>query len=122
MRIDAHAFPGFEGENETGAVYLASIGEFDMLVTGDAGLGIENETAQAYDVERLELLVAGHHGSNTSSGGALLSTFMPDCAAVSVGVGNSYGHPAEETMKRLAAYCGSVYRTDVSGNIVFILG
>ena len=122
VRIDAHAFPGFEGENETGAVYLASIGEFDMLVTGDAGLGVENETAQAYDVERLELLVAGHHGSNTSSGGALLSAFMPDCAAVSVGAGNSYGHPAEETMKRLAAYCGSVYRTDVSGNIVFILG
>ncbi len=121
VSIDARVFPGLKGENESGAVYLASVREFDMLITGDAGLSIENETAQIFDVEELELLVVGHHGSNTSSGGVLLSKFTPVCAAISVGAGNSYGHPTAEVLQRLAVYCEYVYRTDTSGDIVFIL-
>lgn len=121
VRVDARTFAGFSGENENCAVYLASIGAFDMLVTGDAGLGIERETLRAYSVEKLEVLIAGHHGSASSSGGELLSAFTPECAIVSVGAGNTYGHPTQEAMERLCTYCEKVYRTDISGDIVMIL-
>lgn len=121
MRVDARTFAGFSGENENCAVYLASVGGFDMLVTGDAGLGIERETLRAYSVEKLEVLIAGHHGSASSSGGELLSAFTPECAIVSVGAGNTYGHPTQEAMERLCTYCEKVYRTDISGDIVMIL-
>ncbi len=121
MTVDARVFPGSGSENENGALYLASVGEFDMLVTGDVGMETETQAAGSYDINGLEVLVAGHHGSNTSSGGAMLSVFMPQCAVVSVGAGNSYGHPSPEALPRLATYCQNIYRTDSSGDIVFIL-
>ena len=66
--------------------------------------------------------MAGHHGSATSTGHALLSAGLPEAVAVSVGEHNSYGHPAEATLERLALYDVRLYRTDLSGDLFFPAG
>ena len=44
-----------------------------------------------------------------------------DTAVISVGY-NSYGHPAEETLERLALYGYNVYRTDRDGTVEIRIG
>ena len=51
-----------------------------------------------------------------SDGEELLEATRPEYAAISVGY-NTYGHPAEETLERLAAAGCAVYRTDQMGTV-----
>ena len=47
---------------------------------------------------------------------ALLDALTPETVCISVG-SNSYGHPAEEMLRRLGERECAVYRTDLHGNI-----
>ena len=59
----------------------------------------------------------GHHGSRYSTGKALLEAVTPEIGVISVGQ-NTYGHPAPETMDRMARRGMTLYRTDLQGNIL----
>ena len=107
---------GGSGENERGTAILGRCGDFDFLVTGDMNSTGERRLMRHAALPQTELLVVGHHGSRYSSSPELLSQLQPETAIISVG-GNSYGHPTEETLARLAAYGADVYRTDHSGSI-----
>ena len=65
----------------------------------------------------LEVLAVGHHGSQYSTSQALLDQTRPEYALISVGADNSYGHPAQETVERIAAAGAEIYRTDVAGTV-----
>ena len=69
------------------------------------------------NLPEVELLVAGHHGSGTSSTQALLDAIRPEIAVISAGENNRYGHPAQETLERLAAVGAEIYRTDLQGTV-----
>ncbi len=112
---------GDENANERGLIVLGDYGDFEFLVTGDAGATTEKELVNSYPMPDLELLVAGHHGSRYSSSDELLSATSPDTAFISVGY-NSYGHPAEAVLERLADHSVDVYRTDLHGNITITAG
>jgi len=60
----------------------------------------------------------GHHGSTSSTSTEFLSKVNPQVAIISVGAGNTYGHPAPGTLSKLQAAGLKVYRTDLNGNIV----
>ena len=45
---------------------------------------------------------------------------MPRYAVISVGAGNSYGHPHEEVLSRLTDARAEIYRTDLQGSIVVL--
>ena len=60
---------------------------------------------------------AGHHGSRTSSGEALLKLVQPRLAFISCGKHNHYGHPSPETLARLKATGAIIFRTDQDGQI-----
>ena len=47
-----------------------------------------------------------------------MSKVQPKYAVISVGKGNTYGHPAQATIDRLSSVDAKVYRTDQSGAIV----
>ena len=64
------------------------------------------------------VLKVGHHGSDTSTSYPFLREIMPQYAVISVGTGNSYGHPTEETLSRLRDAGVEVFRTDMQGDIV----
>ena len=103
-------------ENERGVVALASIGDFDALVMGDINSSAERELVSTRALPDTELLVVGHHGSKYATSEELLLAARPETAVISVGY-NSYGHPAPETLERLAAAGCAVYRTDWSGTV-----
>lgn len=109
--------PGQSGDpNERCVMAKVSIGDYDMLVTGDGSKEAEAELIENNHISAVELLIAGHHGSRYSSGGAFLESIGADTAVISVGY-NTYGHPTNETLERLAAYGYTIYRTDLNGDI-----
>ncbi|MCS7007793.1 MAG: hypothetical protein NZL88_09595, partial [Gaiellaceae bacterium] len=67
----------------------------------------------------VEILKVAHHGSEDPGLARQLRTLRPEVAVVSVGRGNSYGHPHPETLAALAAVPAMrVLRTDLEGRIV----
>lgn len=111
-------FPAIGGstDNETGLSLLASVGEQNFLLTGDMDTAAERRLLETYELPDIELLMAGHHGSKYSTSNDLLQALRPETVCISVG-SNSYGHPADETMRRLAVCGCAIYRTDLQGNI-----
>ena len=107
--------PVGEGE-QRGLAVLCTRGSFDLLVTGDMDMAGERALIAAYDLPDIEALVAGHHGSRSSTSEELLEAVRPETALISVG-DNSYGHPAEETMIRLDKAGAEICRTDLQGTI-----
>ena len=65
----------------------------------------------------LDILVAGHHGSGDATCEELLAATTPEIAVISVGK-NSYGHPNNETLRRLEQFGCRIYRTDLDGTII----
>nr|WP_325183075.1 DNA internalization-related competence protein ComEC/Rec2 [uncultured Oscillibacter sp.] len=107
---------GEAGDNDRGLSVLASAGERDLLITGDMDAATEAKLLETYVLPDIEALVAGHHGSKYASSQALLDALRPETACISVG-SNAYGHPAEETLLRLARQGCDIYRTDLHGTI-----
>jgi competence protein ComEC len=86
-----------------------------VLLTGDATSDSEASMLAAGLALDADVLKVGHHGSSTSTSAASLAAVSPADAVISVGTGNTCGHPAQETLDRLAAAGATVYRTDLTG-------
>jgi len=107
-----------EDPNEQGLTVLASAGDFDVLLTGDMGISVEELLLERADLPDVEMMVAGHHGSAYSTGAELLNRVSPETVVISVGKDNRYGHPASSTLERLQAAGADIYRTDQQGTVV----
>ena len=103
-------------DNAACVCVLYSVGEYDMLVTGDLDAAGEYALLEREALAPVELYVAGHHGSNHSSTEALLDALRPDTVFVSVGR-NGYGLPGAEALARIEAVGAAIYRTDECGNL-----
>lgn len=103
--------------NNTSIVLKITYGSTSFIFTGDA----ERETEQAILNRGADLsatvLKVGHHGSDTSTTYPFLREIMPEYAIISVGEGNSYGHPTDNNLSRLRDADVTVYRTDLNGDI-----
>lgn len=103
-------------ENDMGLSVLATVGECDILITGDLSAKAEARLTAHYDFPDLEVLVAGHHGSKSSTGNALLDALRPETVLISAGE-NQYDLPSEETLRRIAHTGAKVYCTKENGNL-----
>lgn len=108
----------YEDVNNYSAVLKLSYGTNTFLFEGDAEEQSENEMLKAGYSLKTDVLKVGHHGSNTSSTTAFLAKVSPKYAIISVGEGNTYGHPAQTTINKLVNIGAKVYRTDQFGTIV----
>jgi competence protein ComEC len=89
-----------------------------VLITGDMTGEVESLLLSHAKLPDIELLVVGHHGSRYSTTDQLLQAVKPELAVISVGKNNSYGHPTQETLERLAKAGAEIYRTDLQGTVV----
>lgn len=89
---------------------------YELLVTGDSDQRTERALLQAQALGGTEVLIVGHHGSKFASSDELLSALGADTAVISCGY-NTYGHPTQETLARLAEHGYTVYRTDRDGTV-----
>lgn len=105
----------YEELNDWSAACMVTYDITKFLFTGDM-----EETAEQDLVGDISanVLKVGHHGSDTATSEEFLERVDPDYAIISVGEGNSYGHPHEQTLDRLKEHKCEVYRTDESGTIV----
>lgn len=117
--IDLAAFASVY-EGEPGLMFLASAGEGDVFVSGDAYVEEELMFVYSHEVPEADVFVVGHHGSKYSSGEALLEELNARAAVVSCGY-NTYGHPAPEALDRLEAVGMRIMRTDEDGNVTIRL-
>ena len=119
MRVFAPVGEG--GGNEEGLSILCTAGEFDLLITGDMNRRNEAVLAQTKGLPEIEVLLAGHHGSRDASSTQLLRAVVPEVGIISVGADNSYGHPADDALRRLTGIGADIYRTDLQGSISILL-
>lgn len=88
-----------------------------LVACGDSEAQAEEDIAASGLTLSADVLKVGHHGSSTSTSNAFLQAVSPAWAVISCGEGNSYGHPHEETLKKLEDAGVSVLRTDLLGDI-----
>jgi competence protein ComEC len=106
--------------NEASVVARIDAGCWRALMTGDAESGEEEWLLRHYGTTQLtaDVLKVGHHGSETSSTPPFLDVVRPRVALVSVGEGNTYGHPSSDVIKALETRQAQVLRTDRDGSVV----
>lgn len=125
--VTARILSPFEGVeydmNNWSVVLNVHYGETSILLTGDAEAYAESVMLANLSKDELAatVLKLGHHGSSTSTSEAFLSAVSPEIAVVSVGKGNDYGHPNEETLALLEQHGITLYRTDEQGMLKIVL-
>ena len=67
---------------------------------------------------KIDILKIGHHGSKYSSTEEFLQQVDPYVCLISAGRKNRYGHPHTETLERIDETDGTVFRTDLMGQVV----
>jgi competence protein ComEC len=107
-------------ENANSVVLRLSYGNFSMLFTGDAETETEDLMMKSGVPLRAQVLKVGHHGSRYATSAGFLEAVAPEAAIISVGAGNKYGHPAQQTLDRLRKAGVKVYRTDLNGEIAIV--
>ena len=90
-----------------------------LVFTGDSNESNEEYYCETYPYVDCDVLKVAHHGSRTSSSEEFLKHVKCEYAVISVGDGNSYGHPEQEALDRLKANgIQKIHRTDKCGNVV----
>ncbi|MCW3989116.1 MAG: lamin tail domain-containing protein [Candidatus Bathyarchaeota archaeon] len=107
----------FDDANDNSVVLWLQVYEVTFLLTGDSEESAESSIlAAGYSVNSTVLKV-GHHGSQTSTSPEYLDAVDPEIAVISVGEGNRYDHPHQETLDKLTLESVAVYRTDLHGTV-----
>ncbi|WP_270739223.1 ComEC/Rec2 family competence protein [Massilioclostridium coli] len=103
--------------NSNSVVAKFSYGDTSFLFGGDMEAQAEQDLLESDANVKSTVLKLSHHGSNTSNSQDFLDAVQASDYVICVGSGNSYGHPHQEILDRIAGK--SVYRTDLNGTIVF---
>lgn len=93
-------------------------GKTSFVTVGDAEIIAEKDMLGTGIDLTADLFKASHHGSHTSNSEEFLNAIDPTFAVISVGEGNSYGHPNSNVVTTLLEDDVQIYRTDKQGTIV----
>lgn len=120
-----------ENLNNTSVVVRLVAGDQSFLFLGDIEKDVEAYllTSQSRSISvqsatgdfswlKSTVIKIPHHGSKTSSTIPFLTAVSPQTAVISVGAGNSFGHPSPIVLKRLSDLKIKTLRTDLEGDIV----
>lgn len=106
--------------NDKSGLLKLVYGETSILFTGDIEKKAESFYAYKYaSFLDSDVLKVAHHGSKTSSIYEFLDYVTPEISLISAGFKNQFRHPANDILERLGEYQSAIYRTDISGAILF---
>lgn len=109
--------------NDASCVLRVEAGGRSVLLPGDIGNGIEERLVQGLGPGlKSDVLVAGHHGSATSTGASFLNAVAPGLVLYATGYANRFGFPSREVRERVAARGIRTLDTGISGAIELRLG
>ncbi|MBQ8884982.1 MAG: MBL fold metallo-hydrolase [Clostridia bacterium] len=105
-------------ENNYSVCMLLTQGTNNYLFTGDLEAEGEASLVEEHELPKCKLFKAGHHGSPTSSGAALLAEIQPEIVCVCCCCGNdteyNFGSndvvfPSQAVINRIAVYTERIY-------------
>ena len=105
--------------NDSSLGIRISNGKHSFLLCGDASKEMEREFIDSKVFLKSDVLKLNHHGSSDANCKDFLKAVDPRFAVITCGVDNDYGHPHKSVMKRLRKLDIDVFRTDMSGTVIF---
>jgi competence protein ComEC len=112
--------PGSSANNQS-CLLLVETSRFSVLLPGDIELPMELALLHQ-SLPQVDVLLAPHHGSRSSSHPALLNRLRPSVVVVSSGYANRFGHPHGEVLDRYEARAMEVFNTAADGAVTLHLG
>jgi competence protein ComEC len=108
--------------NQNSCVLLIEANGERLLLSGDIDAAAERALLDSPLALPTDWLQAPHHGSRSSSSGALLEVLQPKGALISRGQGNSFGHPHPTVITRYQKRGMAIYDSAEHGAIRLQLG
>jgi competence protein ComEC len=106
--------------NDHSCILLVEFAGRRILLPGDIATVVENSLLQHHQLPAdIDLLIAPHHGSNSSSGSAFVNFLRPRHVVFSAAYRSPHGHPHEEVTARYAAVGSRRYDTGHTGELNF---
>ena len=115
LEIYGPVYSGYDNENSLCVLFDTE--KYDILITGDRSAFGERMLLRQRTLPDVDILVAGHHGAQSSTSPHLLRAVRPEILLISAAGNNMYGHPAPALLQRAADFGCTVYRTDLNGTI-----
>jgi competence protein ComEC len=104
--------------NDASCALRVSNAAGSILLPGDIQKGAERYlVAQRRELLDSDVVVAPHHGSNTSSSAGFVAAVTPRYALISTGYGNRHGFPKEQVVRRWHGVGAEVISTAESGAV-----
>ena len=107
----------YDNENDNSNILYFEFNKYKFLFMGDSSKIVENNILNKYDLDNIDVLKVGLHGSNTSSCKEFIEKINTKYSVISVGENNRYNHPNKDVLDNLKN--SYVLRTDVNGSIMF---
>ncbi|RYZ94709.1 MAG: MBL fold metallo-hydrolase [Moraxellaceae bacterium] len=105
--------------NNRSCVLLVSYKDHKILVTGDIEKEVERRLVAEQQLTPVEVLLAPHHGSNTSSTSGFIAQTAPEYVIYSSGYRNQHGHPHKDVKTRYKIANVTQLNTALNGAIEF---
>ena len=116
--LSATSFAEMPGDgsqiNNSSIATLITCDAFSIFAGGDIEPPVQEILVK--DVGPVDIYKVSHHGSRYQDL-AFMAALHPRISIISVGAGNTYGHPAVQTLDALARLGSEVVRTDIDGAI-----
>lgn len=104
--------------NDRGCVLKVTAAGGTVLLPADVERRSEQALLASGATLAADVLVAGHHGSRTSSTPAFVEAVSPRAVIFPVGYRNRFGHPHQDVVARFAERGAALYRTDRDGAVL----
>jgi len=122
LHPDAEHSIGSSSRNNGSCVLAIRVGNHRLLLPGDIERAVEHRLLAAGLAGQLDVLVAPHHGSNTSSTPAFVSALKPELVLYSSGYLNRFRHPTAAVQDRYTRAGSRQLQTVQSGAITVLVG
>ena len=106
-------------DNNFSCVLLIRWRDKSILLSGDIERSAENNLLKRYKIEPLTVLLAPHHGSQTSSSQSFVDQLQPMHVVFSAGYRHHFGHPHSDVIKRYKDLGSVLWNTALDGGISF---
>jgi competence protein ComEC len=110
--------PNVDDQNNSSVGILIQYGEFRVVLTGDSEEFELQYWLEHDSIPRMTVVKAAHHGSRNGTTPAWIEATHSQVVVISVGTGNSYGHPSPGVIEEWEGAGATVYRTDRDGTVI----
>jgi competence protein ComEC len=119
LHPEAGPAPTGRSRNDTSCVLLIQSPHASVLLPGDISMAVEGRLVRRLPPVSLDLVLAAHHGSATSSGSGFVAAARARHVVIANGYRNRWGFPAADVQRRWQESGACLWSTAEHGALVF---